>query len=358
MLTRRRFVGTAGATAAIAGASALALPTGPRRAHAQGRPFTFCSWGGALSAMEKEAFMDPAEKLFNVKVTNASPTAQAKIKAMVEANAVEWDLVDVGGRSIFIGRDQNFLEPIDYKIVANAKNLDKRWVHTHGVYTSTGATLIAWNDKAFPGDKGPQSWKDFWDVKNLPGPRGLYKLMYYNYEAAMLAAGVKESEMYPVTPEKAKQAIAKMAEIKPHVKVWWTAGAQPPQLLSSGELAACSVWSGRLFDALKEKAPIGFTWKDGIAWGNAWVVPKGTPHKDLAMKILNSALTDEAQTRLLGIGVYGPVLESAAKKATPEQAKQLIMYPDNLKHMMLLSDEQAGVYMSKYEEDWNKMLLA
>ncbi|MBI1779190.1 MAG: ABC transporter substrate-binding protein [Proteobacteria bacterium] len=350
MITRRLFLGAAGTAA---GAAALGL----RPLAAQGRPFTFCSWGGALSAMEKDAFMDPAEKLFGTQIVNASPTTQAKIKAMAEAKAVEWDLVDVGGRSIFIGRDQGFLEPIDYSLVPNAKTVDKRWVHTHGVYTSTGATLIAWNSKAFPNGKGPQSWKDFWDVKNFPGARGLYKLMYYNYEAAMLAAGVKESEMYPVTPEKAKQAIAKMAEIKPHVNVWWTAGAQPPQLLASGELAMCSVWSGRLFDALKEKAPIDFTWKDGIAWGNAWVVTKGTPYKDLAMKILNSALTEEAQTRLLGIGVYGPVLEAAAKKATPEQARQLVMHPDNLKNMMLLSDEQAGVYMSKYEEDWNKMLL-
>lgn len=351
MLSRRHFVGTAGAVAGVA-----ALGIGPARA--QARPFTFTSWGGALSAMEKEAFMDPAEKLFNVKIVNTSPTAQAKIKAMVEANAVEWDLVDVGGRSIFVGRDQGFLEPIDYGIVTNAKNLDKRWVQSHGVYTSTGATLIAWNDKAFPGGKGPQSWKDFWDVKNFPGARGLYKLMYYNYEAAMLAAGLKESEMYPVTPEKAKQAIAKIAEIKPHVKVWWTAGAQPPQLLSSGELAMCSVWSGRLFDALKEKAPVGFTFKDGIAWGNAFVVPKGTPHKELAMKIINYALTDEAQTRLLPVGVYGPVLESAARKATPEQAKQQVMHPDNLKQMMVLNDEQAAVYMTKYDEDWNKMQLA
>jgi putative spermidine/putrescine transport system substrate-binding protein len=351
MLTRRHFVGVAGAAA---GAAWLGLPS----ARAQGRPFTFCSWGGALSAMEKQAFMDPAEKAFNVQITNTSPTNQAKIKAMVEAKAVEWDLVDVGGRSIFVGRDQGFLEPIDFNIVTNAKALDRRWVHSHGVYTSVGATLIAWNTKAFPEGKGPQSWRDFWDVKNFPGARGLYKIMYYNYEAAMLAAGLKESEMYPVTPEKAKQAIAKVAEIKPHVKVWWTAGAQPPQLLSSGELAVCSVWSGRLFDALREKAPLAFTWKDGIAWGNAWVVPKGTPYKDLAMKIINYGISDEAQTRLLPIGVYDPVLESAAKKATPEQSKRQVTHPENLKHMMVLNDEQAGHYMTKYEEDWNKMLLA
>lgn len=350
MLSRRHFVGVAGAAA---GAAWLGLPS----ARAQTRPFTFTSWGGALSAMEKESFMDPAEKLFNVKITNTSPTNAAKIKAMVEAKAVEWDLVTVGGRTVFAGRDQGFLEPIDYNVVTNAKALDKRWVHPHGVFNSIGATLIAWNTKAFPADKGPQSWKDFWDVKNFPGARGLYNLIYYNYEAALLAAGLKESEMYPVTPEKAKQAVAKVAELKPHVKVWWSAGAQPPQLLASGELAMCSVWSGRLFDALKEKAPIAFTWKDGIAWGNAVVVPKGSPHKELAMKIINYTISEEAQSRLLGYGVYGPVLEAAAKKATPEQAKQQVMHPDNLKHMIVLNDEQAGHYTVKYEEDWKKMQL-
>jgi putative spermidine/putrescine transport system substrate-binding protein len=324
---------------------------------AQARPFTFVSWGGALSAMEKEAFMDPYSKKFGIEIVNTSPTNNAKLKAMVEAKAVEWDLVDVGGRTIFQGRDQGFIEPIDYSIVTNAKNLDKGWVTSHGVFTATGATIIAWNDKAYPGGKGPQSWKDFWDVKNFPGARGLYKLFYYNYEAALLAAGLKREEIYPATDEKVKQAIAKCQEIKPHVKVWWTAGAQPPQLLSSGELAISSAWSGRILDALKEKAPIGYTYKDGIAWGNAYVVPKGTPHKETAMKVLNYAISEEAQDRLLAIGTYGPVLASSAAKATPEQAAKLVMHPSNAKDMLIINDEQAGLYMTKHEEAWNKFQL-
>ena len=113
MLTRRRalqLIGTAGAVAASTGPAIVG-------ARAQGRPFTFCSFGGALSTTEKAAFMDPAGKSLSVEIANVSPTNYAKIKAMVEAKAVEWDLVDVGGQFIFQGRDQDLLEKMDFSII-------------------------------------------------------------------------------------------------------------------------------------------------------------------------------------------------------------------------------------------------
>lgn len=352
MLTRRRLMGTAGAAAAVTGAAAL----GVRPARAQARPFTFVSWGGALSATEKVAFMDPASKKLGFEIANTSPTTYAKLKAMVEAKAVEWDLVDVGGRFIFQGRDQGLLEAIDYKIV-DASKLDKGWVTSHGIFTSIGATVIAWSTKAFPADRAPKSWKDFWNVKEFPGARGLYNLLYYNYEAALLAAGLKKSEIYPATEEKVKQAIAKCKELKPHVKVWWTAGAQPPQLLSSGELALSSAWSGRILDAKKESPAVDMTYKDGIAWGNAYVVPKGTPNKEKAMRLINYCISEEAQLRLLPVGTYGPVLTSAAAKADPYQARNLVMHPDNIKEMLIISEEQAAQYSTKYEAAWKQFQL-
>ena len=107
-LNRRRLLKTAAATGLVAATA----PFGSRALRAQGRPFVFVSWGGALSALEKEVFMDPASKEFKTEITNTSPTNYAKIKAMVEGNSVEWDLVNVGGRFIFQGRDQGLLEQI------------------------------------------------------------------------------------------------------------------------------------------------------------------------------------------------------------------------------------------------------
>src|SRR5262245_64473923 len=123
MITRRR-------TLQIMGAMTAAGLGGPR-VFAQGRPFTACSFGGALSSTEKTAFMDPASKKFGAEIANVSPTNYAKIKAMVEAKAVEWDLVDVGGQFIYQGSDQGLLEKLDYSVI-DASKLDKAWVAEYG----------------------------------------------------------------------------------------------------------------------------------------------------------------------------------------------------------------------------------
>ena len=352
MLTRRKLLSLASAGLA-AGPAALAFGSGPARA--QGRNLTFCSWGGALSELEKTALLDPFAKKKGVEITHVSPTAYAKLKAMVESGKPEWDLIDVGGR--FTAQGKDLLETLDLSLIPNAKNLDPGWVTPKGIFTSTGATVIAWNTAAFPEGKGPSTWKDFWDVKAFPGARGLYKQFYYNYEAALLAAGVPKAEVFPVTDDKVKLAFDKLKEIKPHVKVWWNAGAQPPQLLSTGELAISSAWSGRILAGIKEKAPIAMTYNDGIAWGNAWVIAKGSPYVKLAHEAIDYAISEEAQLRLLEAGTYGPALGAAAAKATPEQRKLLVTAPENAGRMLILNEEQAAFYSEKYDADWNRFQL-
>ncbi|MBM3521963.1 MAG: ABC transporter substrate-binding protein [Alphaproteobacteria bacterium] len=335
--------------------TALAVGGMPGLVRAQTRPLTFTSWGGALSEAEKNAFTAPFAKLKNINVINTSPTETAKIKAMVQAKNVEWDVVTVGGSAAWLGQREGFLETLDLSKIPNAKDLEASWIAPTGVATSTGATIIAWSTRAFPANAGPQSWADFWDVKRFPGRRGLYTNFLYNYEAALRAAGVARTEVYPVTPEKIEIVFAKLAEIKPHVAVWWSAGAQPPQLLSTGELAMSSVWNGRALSAQADGAPLAFTYRDGIAWANWWVIPKGSPHVALAHELMNYALTEEAQTRLLPLKTYGPVLKAAAAKADAEGHKIQVMSPENLQSMVLQNEQEADKYSTANFERFTKL---
>jgi putative spermidine/putrescine transport system substrate-binding protein len=349
-MRRRTFLATATAAGAITGLGGLL-----QGARAD-RPFTFTSWGGALSDAEKASFTDPFAAEKGIEIVNASPTETAKIKAMVQAGAVEWDLVDVGGRTVWQGGEDGFLEQLDLARVPNANALEKGWVSPYGIATSTGATVMAWSTAAFP-DGGPQSWAEFWDVKRFAGPRGLYKYFYYNYEAALLAAGLKREEVFPYTTEKADMALGKIKELKPNVSVWWGAGAQPPQLLSTGELVLSSAWSGRMLAAEAEGAPVGHTYKDGVAWANWWVIPKGSPNVGLAHELLNYALAEAQQAKLLALKTYGPVLSSATAGADAETLKVLVMAPDNIKDMLILNEEEANKYSRAYEEKWNQLML-
>ncbi len=51
--------------------------------------------------------------------------------------------------------------------------------------------------------RAPQSWADFWNVREFPGKRGLRKGAKYTLEVALLADGVKAEDLYKVlaTPE-------------------------------------------------------------------------------------------------------------------------------------------------------------
>jgi putative spermidine/putrescine transport system substrate-binding protein len=349
MINRRQFIQGSATLAALSAAGAFT------RAFAASRPFVFVSRGGALSEMEKTAFTDPFSKKVGKEIANVSPTKYAKIKAMVESGNTEWDLVTVGGRFAYDGRDQGLLEEIDYRRIPNAKEIDPGYRGQYGTVTSTGATVIAWNNKAI--SEAPKSWADFWDVKRFPGPRGLYKYFYYNYEAAMLAAGTKRADVYPVTAEKIDVVFEKMKEIKPHVKVWWSSGAQPPQLLSSGELAMSSAWDGRMRAIAAENAPTSFTLDDGLAWGNAWVVPKGTPYKDMAMDLINYALSLEAQTRMIEANVYGPVNPTAAANAPAARRKEFVTAPENANRVLVMNEEQAAYYVREFDKRWQEFQL-
>lgn len=352
MLNKRQFVLSSVAI------SALAVTGGVGRAFASERPFTFVSWGGALSNMEKVAFMDPYSKATGKEIANVSPTSYAKIKAMVEAGHVEWDLVTVGGQFAYNGSDDGLLEEIDYNRIPNASEIDPGYRGKYGMVTSTGATVIAWNTNSFPADAGPQSWADFWDVKRFPGPRGLYKRFYYNYEAACLAAGMTAEEIYPATDKTVEVAMGKLKELKPHVSVWWGSGAQPPQLLSSGEIVLSSAWDGRMSAIEKENAPTAYTLKDAIAWGNVVVVPKGTPYKDMAMDVINYSIGLEAQMRILELNTYGPVHPKAAEAASPERRKKLVTAEENSKDLLILNEQDAAKYIKAYKETWQEFQLS
>ncbi|MGO7086641.1 extracellular solute-binding protein, partial [Rhizobium johnstonii] len=67
------------------------------------------------------------------------------------------------------------------------------------------------------------------------------------------ADGVKPSVVYAVlgTPEWVDRAFKNLDTIKKDVKVWWTAGAQPPQLHADGEVEMTTAWNCRIYYAVK-----------------------------------------------------------------------------------------------------------
>ena len=92
---------------------------------------TITSWGGAYQESQRNAFFKPFVDAGN-KVTEAEYNGEiAKVRAMVEAKAVTWDVVDVDTQTALAGCAEGSFETIDWSklawLAASSAATTARW---------------------------------------------------------------------------------------------------------------------------------------------------------------------------------------------------------------------------------------
>ena len=288
------------------------------------------NFGGANANAQKKAYYEPFEKT-GIKVVSVEYNGeQAKIKAMVEARKVTWDVVEVESPDVARGCDEGLFEKLDYSKIGNQADFIPAAVTECGLGIFVWSTVMAYN-----GDKlkdGPKTWADFWDVKKYPGKRGLRKGARYNLEFALMADGVKVGDVYKVlaTKDGAERAFKKLSELKPNIQ-WWEAGAQPPQFLVAGDVAMTTVYNGRIDAANREGKNLKISWTGGIYDLDYWVIPKGAPNKDASLKFIAFASTADAQAEYAKNIAYGPTNHKALAKLDAKVLDNLPTSPVNSK---------------------------
>jgi putative spermidine/putrescine transport system substrate-binding protein len=281
----------------------------------KGETLTVVSWGGSYQAAQRNAYFKPFAEEFGINVVEDSPAGSTKIMAMVKSGKVTWDVV---AGSSYYGDDlgeQGFLEPIDYSIVDKTDFIGKFGGKYH-VGTDTYSTVLAYRTDAFPPGKGPTKVTDLWDVKKFPGRRSIQDDVMDNITWGLLAAGYSLDNIYPLTDEKVEKAFKKLDELKPHITKWWTGGAQPPQLLTDKEVVMATAWNGRVQAIKDEGVPVKIIWNEATLQGDSFMIPKGAPHKDLAMLFVAWQSRPENNYRTSNYISYGPINKKAIPKVT------------------------------------------
>jgi putative spermidine/putrescine transport system substrate-binding protein len=308
----------------LAVAALAALP-------AMAQNLTVVNFGGANGAAQKKAYFEAYEKATGGKITGVEYNGeQAKIKAMVEAKKITWDVVEVESPDVNRGCDEGLFEKIDWAKVGNKADFQPAAVHECGVGTFVWSTVMAYNaDKL---QSAPTTWADFWDTKKFAGKRGMRKGARYNLEFALMADGVAPQDVYKVlaTKDGADRAFKKMTELKPSIQ-WWEAGAQPPQFLVAGDVVLTTAYNGRIDAAQREGKNLAITWTGGIYDLDYWVMPKGTPNKDAALKFIATASSADAQSEYAKLISYGPTNNKALSKLDARTLRLLPTSPANSK---------------------------
>ncbi|MCK0197148.1 ABC transporter substrate-binding protein [Ancylobacter sp. 6x-1] len=313
--------------------SALALAAMCGAASAEG--LTITSWGGAYQKSQQEAYFKPFAAKTGTKITEEEYNGEAaRIRAMVESGNTTWDLVDVDSATVQQGCDEGFLTPIDYSKFGGKEAFVKGSTNDCGIPTIIYSTIYAYD-----GDKlknGPKTIADLFDTKTFPGKRALQKSPFGNLEFALMADGVPANEVYATlkTKEGVDRAFKKLDTIKKDI-VWWEAGAQPPQLLATGEVVMTTAWNGRIFDANKKDGKnFKIVWDGQLLDWDLWAIPKGVKDMDAAYKFIEFAQSPVPQAEQTKYISYGPAKLEAVPKIEPAILKDLPTAPENLKNAL------------------------
>lgn len=317
--SRRRFL-------ARAGAAALAPLVITSRARAAARMVYVNTWGGSWTAAEEAAFFKPFTAETRIQVRTVAPVSYAKLKAQVQSGNYEWDLTSINEGDWRRAEKEGLVEPIDWTIIKKEK-LPPNAVHANGIaYCALGTNLCYRSDK-FP--KGaPQSWADFWDVKNFPGARALYNNWSRTLPMALVADGVAYDKLYPLDVDR---AFKKLDEIKPHIKVWWTQGNQSQQLIRDGEVDMMAIWNARASELKVQGSPVELVWNGAEITTTMWGVAKGAPNRREAWELIQFATQPEPQAEFCKRLYYGPSNPKAFDHIPNEIARQMPTYPANEK---------------------------
>lgn len=293
---------------------------------------TVVNYGGAVADAMQTAFVTPYQNQTHNSVVTASYTGGlAKVKAMVNMHHVTWDAVEIESDDLLRGCNQGLYEHIDWSMITHRKQLEPAARSKCGVGIFKWATVLAYDHNSL--NRTPTSWKDFWNVKKFPGKRGMRKTARGNLEFALMADGVPPSKVYKVLATKAgvNRAFKKMSQLRPYI-VWWKAGAQPTQMLESGEVSMSTAFVGRIIKAEKSGQPLGISWRGALGAYDYWAIPKGTPNKKSVEQFINYTVSVQPQLKFISLLPTGPANRAALSHMSKTQLRITPNAPAHAKH--------------------------
>lgn len=344
----------------LAGAAILGIAN-PAPSYAQEK-ITITSWGGAYSESQRKTYYEPFAKEFGITVLEDEwDGSMSKVRAMVDTGNYVTHLIDAETSDVTEGCDEGTIEVIDYDRIGGRDKFIPGAALDCGVGTITWSTIYAFDGDVFPeGGARPTTMADLFDVEKFPGARSLYRNPDPNLEFALMADGVPMDQIFDLlaTEEGIDRAFAKLDQIKPHVKVWWTAGAQPPQLLADKEVVFATAWNGRIFNAVKNEGKnFVIVWDGQILDMDYWIIPKGHPELDLAYKFLEFASRPEVMGNQSKYISYGPTVTAAVPFIDPAILKDLPTAPNNTKNYLNANFQFWADHGEELEERFEAWLL-
>lgn len=282
---------------------------------------TYVGYGGDGQDAQIEAWQKSytAENP-DVTFVNTSPPDVAQVKAQVDANAVQWDVVAVAPYAA----EQNCGTLFEHLALDNIDqtNLVEGSVGDCYVANWINTTPLAYRTDAYPEGEGPETIADFFDTEKFPGPRGVVtNLQNGILEYPLIADGVNADELYPLDVDRALdkwETIRDVTTFAPNV------GALQ-QAVAADQVDMFFLPDSRIVPMLTDGDEITVVWDVAVASLNAFAVPLGSTKKEAVEDFVSSVVEPGPVAKISELLGVAPI-NSEAKPKLDEFATQVAVF--------------------------------
>lgn len=316
-------------------ATVVSTLSAPSFSYAQ-ETVSFATYGGATQEGIRKALIEPIQADHDIQVQVYSIlSGMSEIRTKVQAQANEFDVVELYAGQCQQAANEGLLVPLDYSAIPNAEGIPENMKGEHWIGYFGYSTVLAWNKNVY-GANTPKGWADFYDPENFPGARAIAGLTpTTNLEIALVADGADREALYPLD---ADRGFEKMNELFPHIAVMFNSGAQASQLAQTEEVDMMSIFSSAIVAAIRDGAPFDFTYEGAVMDVECLVVPKYSPNPEGAMRFINHMVDPDYQANMPDHLPYGPLNQRAFDEGriSEEVAAQVTTSPQNLSKQLIL----------------------
>jgi putative spermidine/putrescine transport system substrate-binding protein len=266
----------------------------------------FASWGGTTQTGIHDADIIPFETATGLVVTEDTYGGELElIRQEVESGSPKWDLVHIEDDVLAEASRKGLLEPIPDELQVLCQQLGAP-TSKYGIPLYCWSTVLAYNKRRLAALSlpAPDGWQSFLSDR-YPGPYGFRKHPIGTIEIALLAGGMPESQIYPLTNEKIDLALKTLNKLSNKIS-WWTGGGEHQQKLLTDYTLSCA-WSGRVWVMIEKGEPVDMLPSTGLVRFDWLAVPRGSVHADNAFRFMEYSLRLRTQAQLANATGYAPV---------------------------------------------------
>ncbi|KQV38110.1 MULTISPECIES: ABC transporter substrate-binding protein [unclassified Rhizobium] len=268
--------------AGLAGASMLAMPS---ILWAQDKSLKVGVYGGYFKdSFDKNIFPDFTKATGIAVESVAEPTGEAwlvQLQQAAQAGQAPADISMMSQVAMLKGQATDLWTPLDTSKLKNFSNLLDRFVNKYPDGRVAGIGAVSWyitlvtNTDVYK--EPPTSWEALWDPANAD-KLGLLALVSNSFLLEVTAKTYMGGTNALDTDEGLEKAFAKLAEVKPNVRLWYRDEAQFEQSLKSGEIPMGQYYHDVTGLAAADGNPVRSTFpkEGGIQDSGCWALSRAS----------------------------------------------------------------------------------